>query len=390
METTPLTEPKPKATVMIVDDAPENLSLLRGMLLSSGYAVRPVISGERALEVAQLSPPDLIIMDVKMPGMNGYEACEQLKQDARLKEIPVIFLSALNEGLDKVRGFAAGGVDYITKPFFLEDVEARIRTHLLLRRQASQLKENYAQLKNLEELRDNLTHMVVHDMANLLFGLTMSLESATAALVGVPADVGRMLHTATWSARRLNEMSRQLLDINRLEAGQMPLQRKASDLSHTWAQASTPLLDFADKRQIESTIPPQTMACYDETIVQRVLINLLTNAIKFTEDNGHIRVTAMEENGEVRVAVNDNGRGIAAEHHAKLFTKFGQIELRQKKAGTGLGLAFCKLAIEAHGGQIGVQSELGRGSTFWFTLPAANPAPKLASREDSPADARAT
>ncbi|MEI6149444.1 MAG: response regulator, partial [bacterium] len=169
--------------ILVVDDTTANLQLIAGMLKDRGYRVRPVPSGKLALQAIQKEQPDLILLDINMPEMNGYEVCTILKADEALKEIPVLFISALDETMDKIKAFAVGGVDYITKPFQFEEVEARVKTHLKLRRlqlelerQNRQLRENYEQLKKLEDLRDNLTHMVVHDMRSPLMGITGHLE----------------------------------------------------------------------------------------------------------------------------------------------------------------------------------------------------------------------
>ena len=162
MENSTVHQPVP--SIMVVDDTPANLRLLTGMLKERGYKVRPVSSGKFALQTAKHDPPDLILLDIIMPEMNGYEVCECLKADEQLSGIPVIFISALNETMDKVKAFKVGGVDYVTKPFQFEEVQARVATHLELRRQKRLVQESNEQLRKLEELRDNLVHMVVHDM----------------------------------------------------------------------------------------------------------------------------------------------------------------------------------------------------------------------------------
>src|SRR6478609_3300807 len=134
------------ASILVVDDTPANLQVLAGMLKDRGYKVRPVPSGKLALLAAQRDPPDLILLDINMPDMNGYEVCDRLKADDRLKGIPVIFISALTEQLDKVKAFAVGGVDYITKPFQMEELHARVETHLKLRRLQTELEEANARL----------------------------------------------------------------------------------------------------------------------------------------------------------------------------------------------------------------------------------------------------
>src|SRR5450759_2300333 len=148
--------------ILIVDDTPGNVLLLVRMLTERGYKASTALSGKLALQAARTEPPDLILLDIAMPEMNGYEVCEQLKADAALKEIPVIFISALNETIDKVKAFRVGGVDYVTKPFQFEEVYARVQTHLQLRR--------------LEKLHEDLTHMVVHDLSSPLLNIFHLLD----------------------------------------------------------------------------------------------------------------------------------------------------------------------------------------------------------------------
>ncbi|MEI8352800.1 MAG: response regulator, partial [bacterium] len=162
--------------ILIVDDAPANVRLLADMLKDRGYKIRVALSGELALQAAHNHPPGLILLDINMPEMNGYEVCERLKADAKLRDIPVIFISAMHETLDKVKAFSMGGVDYITKPFQTEEVGARVRTHLELHRQRRELQRSYARLRELENLRDTLVHMIVHDLRNPLSVVRGSLD----------------------------------------------------------------------------------------------------------------------------------------------------------------------------------------------------------------------
>ena len=160
-----------EANILAVDDTPENLRLLMGILVEQGYRVRPVPSGTRALATIQLEPPDLILLDIKMPDMSGYEVCEQLKADERTRDIPVIFLSALDKVEDKVKGFEVGGVDYITKPFQVEEVLARVETHLTLQRLQKALEENNAALEAKNKELKDLAHIISHDLKAPLRGI---------------------------------------------------------------------------------------------------------------------------------------------------------------------------------------------------------------------------
>ena len=161
----------------------------------------------------------------------------------------------------------------------------------------------------------------------------------------------------------------------------MPLQKQRHDLVQTLHASTDALSTLAGGRRLRWDAPASCLAVYDEGLVGRVVANLLSNALKFTPANGEIKLTLTCQAQTARVAVADTGRGIAPEYHQKIFEKFGQAEIQHKRIGTGLGLAFCKLAVQAHGGQIGVESEPGHGSTFWFTLPVGEvseaPAPVI-------------
>ena len=211
-------------TILVVDDLPEILQFLGGMLKQSGYKVRPVTSGKLAIQAATLEPPDLVLLDVQMPDMNGYEVCKQLKAIPALDDIPVIFVSGLTEVIDKVQAFSVGGVDYVTKPFQLEEVEARVRTHLDLRRQKHQLRESYSQLRILEELRDDLVHMIVHDMGSPLMAVQVFLELIGRAGEDFPQHVQGHVQKAKECTATLIEMVGSVLDVSKMESGEMKLE----------------------------------------------------------------------------------------------------------------------------------------------------------------------
>ena len=178
-----MTTSQGKGDILVVDDTIANLKLLAGMLRSEGYSVRPVASGAQALRTASRRCPDLILLDITMPEMDGYEVCQRLKQDEALAGVPVIFISALSELDFKVKAFASGGVDYVTKPFQIDEVKARVETHLGLRRLQQQLEVRNAELdatnvalKQMQELREELIHLIVHDLRAPLSGMLLSLS----------------------------------------------------------------------------------------------------------------------------------------------------------------------------------------------------------------------
>jgi signal transduction histidine kinase len=361
--------PRPPPNIIVVDDTPANLRLLTEMLKEKGYRVRPAPSGELALRAAQAAPPDLILLDITMPKMDGFEVCGRLKADERLREIPVLFISALNESSDKVRAFQAGGVDYVTKPFNIEEVEARVRAHLELRRQKLELAASLARMRELERLRDSLTHMIAHDMKSPLCGIQMTLELIEPLLPASDPGAAGLLVGAKASVATIIEMINQMLDVSRMEAGVLKPELAPGDIADTVRAAVDALRINAGRRTLSLSARGPYPAEFDAGLLRRVVANLVGNATKFTPTDGEIRVSVALQGDVVRVEVADNGLGIAPENHARIFTKFGQVEGAGARAGTGLGLTFAQMAVEAHGGKIGVESAQGRGSTFWLTLP---------------------
>lgn len=361
----------PQPDILVVDDNPANLQLLVGMLQECGYRVRPVTSGAQGLRAVRAAPPDLVLLDITMPEMDGYEVCRRLKADPASREIPVLFVSALVETEDKVRAFEAGGVDFVSKPFQFAEVAARVRTHLQLRRQQRELAEGLRRERELEQLRDRLTHMIAHDMRSPLLAMNLTLNLIRRS---APPEDAALLAGAQAALQSLVEMITQMLDVSRMEAGALvsrPEVFDVAELAHTVLRSLQPLAgEVAVKVQADETV----LAHADRELIRRVLANLVGNALKFAPTRGHVNVRVASCNGHVRVEVTDDGPGIDPKYHAKIFEKFGQVEADQKKFGTGLGLTFAKMVVEAQGGKIGVISAIGQGSTFWITLPSYSPA----------------
>ncbi len=357
------------ANILVVDDAPDSLRMLHQWLKGRGYNVRPMPGGALALQAALHEPPDLILLDINMPEMDGFEVCRRLKEDKRLKEVPVIFISALTETEEKVKAFQLGGVDYVTKPIQLEEVDARVRTHLELRRRKHELQLSYERLQEMERLRDNLTHMIIHDMRTPLTIIGMALEFADQSIGSSDRKMVELIRTAREGAASLNGMISQLLDVSRFEAGQMPLEKTEENLAAVVGRILDSMATLTGGHRVRFDAPEPVSVLIDANIIGRVIQNLVTNALKFAPPSGEIRISVRCERDCARVSVQDDGPGIAPEYHQRIFEKFGQAGNAARKLGTGLGLTFCKLAVEAHGGRIGVESEIGKGSTFWFTLP---------------------
>ncbi len=355
--------------IMVVDDTPANLKLLQEMLQAKGYLVLTFLCGATALKAAAKNPPDLILLDINMPEMNGFEVCERLKADEVLKDIPVIFISALTETADKVKAFAAGGVDYVTKPFQFEDVNARVEIHLRLRRQQ-------LELRSLNELKNHFLGMAAHDLRNPL-GWIMGYSEFLAielkpSLTKTQAEFFDIIVT---SSKFMLGLVNDLLDISTIESGYFSINRQPVDITVLIKRIVEINRVLASKtnKPIIISCPEQLPQVYaDIHRIEQVINNLLSNAMKYSQPGTDITVRLRHENNEVIISVADQGPGIPEKEQRKLFQAFGKTSVQptsKKERSTGLGLLIVKKIMEAHEGRIWLLSEPGKGTEFIFSLP---------------------
>jgi len=366
--------------ILVVDDEKKNRIFLKDVLEAKGYHVSEAEDGKQALHRAMNDPPDVILLDVMMPGMDGFEVCRRLKKDPKTASIPILMVTALSERSDRIKGIEAGANDFLSKPLDYHEAVLRVHNAVYSKHLFDQLQEDFERLKELESLRDNLTHMIIHDLRQpitVISGYFQLLQlhagdSTTDSTTERKRDVFEQISRAV---NVLMEMIESLLDVTRLEAGKMPLNLSHCDLNELVEEVVETLGPLKDKHNvhIKSSDDPVSAFC-DKDLIRRVIANLVGNAMKYTPKGGEVRITVESDKLQSRIAVSDTGAGIPKEYHDKIFDKFGQVKSRQAgtKYSTGLGLTFCKLAVEAHGGEIGVESESGKGSTFWFLLPSVS------------------
>lgn len=370
------------ARILVVDDVAAHLKMLARALEESGYLVQTAGDGAQALASAQRDPPDLVLLDVDMPVLDGYETCRRLKAQEQFAATPVIFLSGLSDIPQRLQAFAAGGVDYVTKPFDLHEIRARISTHLelaRLRRQAEEssreLDASLAKLRELEHFRHDLVHMVAHDMRSPLMAVSGYLELLDLERDRLGEDHAGFVTQALDGAHTLVRMIDAMLDTDRLEAGKLPLQLALRDLRAIIDLAIASLGPASARRvAIEVVTPGRIVVQADGEILRRVLANLVANALRSTNGDEKVRIQAASAGGRARVEVHDCGPEISADFRSRVFEKYATRagDRGRDRRAVGLGLPFCRLAIEAHAGHIGFETGAA-GTSFWIELPAPPP-----------------
>lgn len=363
-----------KGRVLVVDDDPVNRVLLRDLLVLNGFRVDEAIDGQEALEkVSAGGGYDAILLDVMMPRLDGLQVCRLLKKDAATSHIPVLIISALSDRSQQYAGIDAGANDYLTKPIDRRDVVLRVRNAVQVKLMRDRVAQDMVDLKKLEQLRDGLTHMVVHDMRSPLMAIMGSLELLKDDL-SIKPEAMSLWQISASAAQELFNMCNAILDISRMEAGCMPINKESFrliDLANDAVATIAPQLTL-EHMSISIKADEALAMEADRGLIRRVMVNLLGNAVKHSPRNGVITVKLCGDGQWVRVEVMDQGRGIPEAYQSKIFEKYGQLEARRDglQHSVGLGLAFCKMAVETHGGSIGVSSQPGKGSCVWFTLPA--------------------
>jgi two-component system, sensor histidine kinase and response regulator len=349
------------------------------MLEEQGYEVRCANSGAIALKAVEIEHPDIILLDINMPNMNGYEVCERLKLNKHTQPIPVIFLSALSETIDKVKAFRIGAVDYITKPFQVEEVLARIENQLSLRRMQIELQQAkdkalkaLAKEQELNRLKSEFVSMISHDFRNPLTsiqGFAGLLECGSK--VPAPETLNRYINKINNAVDQLLSLLDEILLIGKIEVGKMQYQPVLVNLEDFCKELIDTLqYSIGNQHQICFNFTSDcTKAEMDLILLQRILSNLLSNAIKYSPSGSEIYLDLECQNHVAIFKVRDQGMGIPLENQSHLFEAFYRCSNVGEIKGTGLGLAIVKKCVEVHQGNISVESQENLGTKFTVSLP---------------------
>ncbi|MCT7983727.1 response regulator [Laspinema sp. A4] len=373
----PFSEDINKPVILIVDDQPDNLRVLSSMLLNKGYNIRKALNGKMALDTCQKVVPDLILLDIMMPDLNGYEVCESLQADPLTCKVPVIFLSALDDITAKVKAFRAGGADYITKPFQTEEVLARIHKQLTIERLQHQLIQKNKELQTLnEELQrsnaelEQFAGVASHDLQSplqLIMGYADMLLWKYDSLLDEKGE--HYLSEISKATQRMNQLIQDLLSYSRVRVGKAELQ--LIDCEVILGEALANLQEDINGSGACITHEPLPIVLGDRTQLIQLFQNILSNAIKFRrpQEIPQINISlTLKPNNFAEFKIQDNGIGIAEEDYPLVFEIFKRIHAYNKYPGTGIGMSLCKKIVEGHGGRIWLDSHLNTGTTFFFTL----------------------
>jgi signal transduction histidine kinase len=365
--------------ILIVDDIPENLYSLKKVLELHKFSVDTAQSGEEALKKILKNSYFLIILDVQMPGMDGFEVADAISGSTKTKNIPIIFLSAANT--DKrfiTRGYASGALDYITKPVDVDILLLKVKTFYKLYVKTTELTETQANLRKeieyrkvAENKKDEFISMASHELKTPLTSVKGYVQLIKKSVQKYDDSViNGFLHRTGLQLEKLNNLVTDLLDISKIETGKIAFNKKWFDFNIMVNEA----IDIVQQTQIcrISKVGEVDLNFFgDEIRIEQVLINYLTNAIKYSPENDKITVNVSVKPGnELYVSVRDFGIGIPEAAQAHLFDKFYRVEETSTRfQGLGIGLYICAEIIKRHDGILGVNSEYGKGSEFYFSLP---------------------
>ncbi len=349
-------------TILMVDDTPANLGVLVETLGAAGYRLMVAEDGEEALAQTEQTLPDLILLDVMMPGIDGFETCRRLKDREATRDVPVLFMTALGETADKVRAFAAGGVDYITKPIEHEEALARVRTHLALRRLQ---REREAQLA----LKERFMRIAGHDLRSPLCLMMISCGVARRE-ESLSEKVRLCLDNILESAVEMRRIIDTFLELRGAgETGRVDVRMLIAAVlrQHALAAEHKEIVLAADENEGDA------LAAGDAGFLFQALTNLVSNALKFTPSGGRVSLRAQAAGQCVRVEVSDSGPGVPVAERERLFCERARLSPRPTagEASHGVGLAIVKQLIESQGGAVGAEFPTGGGSVFWFEVPGA-------------------
>lgn len=372
-----------KHKILIVEDNQENIDLLIYFLRPQGYELVTAKDGLDALEKIDEGYPDIILLDIMLPKMDGYEVCERLKKRPDTKFIPIIMLTALKELQDKVKALEVGADDFLSKPFENVELLARVKSllrikeyHDQLQHKNKELAEKNASLVRMDMFKEDLINLIVHDMKNPLFVIQGNLQMMSMSMQNLSAEfLKKYTQRIERSSQQLLRMVVNLLDISRIEEGTIKLKNDKANVNNIIKEIAVRISDYPENEQrqividLDSDLPEITA---DKSIIERVLENIINFSVTNVDDDGKILISTSTRGADhIQFIAHDSGTQIPKDYHDKIFEKFSQAEIKNSgsRVDRALGLTFCKLAVEAHEGKMWLDLENKVGNKFVIELP---------------------
>jgi two-component system, sensor histidine kinase and response regulator len=379
MPSQPVPSESAPSTVLVVDDNEANRSLARHTLEDEGYRVLVAASGQEGLDVFAREAPDCVLLDVRMPGLDGFAVCERIRALPRGSDTPVVFLTALRDVDTFDHALRAGGDDFLTKPVRPTELVIRVQSALRLRRLSSELREHYELLRRqrddllrLQLQKERLTAFLVHDLKNPVSAMDLQAQLLVRD-ASLPDGARASAAQIRVAARRLGRMILNLLDISKADEGKLTAKRAPVGLASLMGHVAAEVDVAARERQVRLEVALQCAEVQgDEDLLERTLVNLVENAVRHAPKGTAVRLESVARSGRIELRVADAGAGIPESMRDRIFDPFVQLEADPQtstRGGRGLGLAFCRLAVEAHGGTIRIE-EGNPGAVFVVSLPA--------------------
>ncbi len=369
--------------ILIVDDKSENIIALKRILEKHQFQIDSALSGEEALKKVLKNNYDLIILDVQMPGLDGFEVAESISGYSKTKDIPIIFLSAVNVNKQFIsKGYASGGRDYMVKPFDPDILVLKVKTFIKLYEQTCALQQMQQELveeiefrKQAERTKDEFITMASHELKTPLTSIKGYMQMVERSVErDLKEDAKKYLERTRQQLEKLNILIDDLLDTSKIASGKLEFKNRVYDIDPIIDNAVDIIRQTYPSHQIIKTGNAEVKIYGDQLRIEQVILNYLTNSIKYSPNSTEILFdVSLLSCDEVLINVTDSGIGIPKDKQAQLFTKFYRVEESSNRfQGLGMGLYICAEIIKRHHGRYGVDSEPGKGSSFYFTLPVHN------------------
>ncbi|MFZ9739209.1 MAG: hybrid sensor histidine kinase/response regulator [Prochlorotrichaceae cyanobacterium] len=359
--------------ILIVDDEPSNIQVLIA-ILQRDYTLTVANSGAKALQMAFKTPqPNLILLDIMMPDITGYEVCQKLKENPETRSIPIIFVTALAEIGNETKGFDLGAVDYIAKPISPAIVRARVKSHIRIERLTHQLQQQNESLKAALQMRQDLAHMIVHDLRNPLASILLGCSLLKLKGHNLDEYETQKVEQISSEAKTIDGLIDSILVTAKLETDKLLLHYEKVSLNTLGSSVMDRFQDMANHRQISlfgEWGDPDPIVSVDQSLMRRVFENLISNALKFSPTGSNIYLkTGYNPENDFIFEITDEGSGVPADKRDAIFEKYETAKVLEQAPQLGLGLAFCKMVVQSHGGRIEVADHLPQGAIFTIVLP---------------------